>query len=1501
MASLFLSYAVVILLFIKFSQQHMPTYHVYGYLGHLFKYDLITKYDGVCKVSVIKVIDFASGNEKLPAWIFQDEFTDVNLLSGIPNKIGTFKLTVMLFGNDFGSFVKLCKTYFVKISILSHGIYNVLESYINHHNMAVNKNKLSDHYLGCLTSPKVYVLSLIFKSACFVDYRDLHHKGKRLNSHLNTEPDLLQILQHNSSHALYKQLFSLSMHVINSIEDVGDSDYGYIFSWPISCTTASEHQHKLYRRSLHSDFEDATQMKLSQWHLTSGLMRKKRETVEVFFGSISAIVGTPVEETSTVSVLRSFSVLGTSAVTMLSLSIPVSMLSFLQSSSKIPYTSSYGVKSKSFSSSAISVFIQPTSALFSSLYNKLTTSPLIKYSKSIQQSNSSSLAPLDSKKPKSSFRVRPTLLTTLNFTRITSTPTLNSQTVIITTLPESSSTIQRKLSNVSKTLVLHSSTLLFNRITSIPTLNSQTGIIPTQRNNSPTTQRKLSNVSKTLVLASSTSKFTRITSIPKLDSQTVITTTLPESSSAIQRKVSNVSKTLVLPSSTSKFSRNTSIPTLNSQTVIITTLPKKSSTIQRKMSDVSKTLVLPLSTSQFNRITSIPKTAIITTLLKHSPTTQTTVSNVSRTLVLTSTSHVASKDVVTSFLTIKLSSITGMGSVLESTKNIDNTSTFTKATDEVVTVTATRIHFTNKIFPSSQHSTLIYKTVSSMLKHSSTAPTATAVVSTLSSPVFSRTHRKDSHVSSLHITTSSVDSNTPPLSSTSILFTSKSVKPSVTSSSAYYESSTSFSYTSIMSKSSSVIFTFLFPTILNSPVTSSSFFSKKIPSSTLNKGLDTTSSTIRYLTSSSHTTPKLSIKSKFTPTASLISSSNFLHIQTTLFELTSATSMATTSKKTDIVSSIVVSAVDTSTMGTSSIISTKFLPATSSYNIYSVRSSTAFESKSSLLTMSKSTVPYTPSSIHTKSQTASQSSKTISTMRPSDIKTPPHSSIFEKVTTMISLSPFQKTQISQQPKTNSILATSQSNYKTRTKESSTALTSSLKTQLSKHKTSTIYSPSHTDVISSYLISSLKYSSSTKPISCVTVCTTSLNQTRITREASSISQYKSRIAVSSLATIHSYTQSSTIVFTTFKPDSPPQVKNPIGHQFASSGRLFQLRIPNTVFQDYEDGGTRNLSLKANTSIGDLLITSNWLIFNANTQTFTGIPLRQDFDAQGSNGVTITVSAADKSGNIAIDTFNIYIKEPMKSLTFVVFLTLSLDFTTFLKQKNLRVDIINRIARFYGTYESEDLYVSSLEEGSTILGWSNTSLGVNTCARESIGQIMEQVQTPHTNTPSERFSQFLLPEFPLIGVSSEYIGVCVENATASPPVTVPIVQDNKLNYLYYVIPITILGIILLIVLIIVLLFWRRNRKQDVRRYEKGRPALLPDEIELQKLAVQERVFENLPKSYIGPYEKDVVDAVSSISDSSYSSQESIRLPAEPPPAYVQPPPYKPPLFHLNQSEV
>lgn len=55
MASLFLSYAVVILLFIKFAQQHMPTYHVYGYLGHLFKYDLITKYDGMCEVSVIKV------------------------------------------------------------------------------------------------------------------------------------------------------------------------------------------------------------------------------------------------------------------------------------------------------------------------------------------------------------------------------------------------------------------------------------------------------------------------------------------------------------------------------------------------------------------------------------------------------------------------------------------------------------------------------------------------------------------------------------------------------------------------------------------------------------------------------------------------------------------------------------------------------------------------------------------------------------------------------------------------------------------------------------------------------------------------------------------------------------------------------------------------------------------------------------------------------------------------------------------------------------------------------------------------------------------------------------------------------------------------------------------------------------------------------------------------------------------------------------------------------
>ena len=381
----------------------------------------------------------------------------------------------------------------------------------------------------------------------------------------------------------------------------------------------------------------------------------------------------------------------------------------------------------------------------------------------------------------------------------------------------------------------------------------------------------------------------------------------------------------------------------------------------------------------------------------------------------------------------------------------------------------------------------------------------------------------------------------------------------------------------------------------------------------------------------------------------------------------------------------------------------------------------------------------------------------------------------------------------------------------------------------------------------------------------------------------------------------YSLTSSAIATTAKPDNPPQLLTPIGHIYAETGRRFYYQIPDNIFFDPEDGDTRNLTLECLTTSGESLASNSWLMFNPTSRILSGIPLINDFTKQASKALVLKLIAYDKSKNFAIDTFSLLIMKPLSSLTFTLSLTLAINYDDFHAQKNLRQALIERISQFYGDSSSSFIYLSSVVNGSTIVSWSNTSSGILTCNKQEIDQIVQTVQVQKTNTPSKAFLKFLLPEFPVLGLSSSYEGVCVITVATKVPVSVAR-SSNKMSY---IIPIVVFVVLILLVLIIVLFLYRRKRRRNRfftqgKIYEKGRPILLPDEVELKELPEKIRIFENLAGTYIGPLDDDEVDGQSSLSSStngSHSSFSSLEYipPLEPPPPYMAPPPYMPFFKH------
>ena len=219
-------------------------------------------------------------------------------LYGIPKEddVGTVILLITAVGSNTESQEYICNQLVWKITIEldPSSLVLALSQYI--------ENRTSDQngevsLQRCLSHPTIIIASLSISLKLGASTNPLVKLADLIADTLHVSREIIQVTDGSSSFAFHKQLKNLRILRYENVLKPDLSDNLYHVSWPIGC----EHDdvsifdiHKLHRRSLSS----VTDVKLNSWHLTSGSIdgevhaRKRRA---VFFGSITALEGTPLE------------------------------------------------------------------------------------------------------------------------------------------------------------------------------------------------------------------------------------------------------------------------------------------------------------------------------------------------------------------------------------------------------------------------------------------------------------------------------------------------------------------------------------------------------------------------------------------------------------------------------------------------------------------------------------------------------------------------------------------------------------------------------------------------------------------------------------------------------------------------------------------------------------------------------------------------------------------------------------------------------------------------------------------------------------------------------------------------------------------------------------------------------------------------------------------------------------------------------------------------------
>lgn len=381
------------------------------------------------------------------------------------------------------------------------------------------------------------------------------------------------------------------------------------------------------------------------------------------------------------------------------------------------------------------------------------------------------------------------------------------------------------------------------------------------------------------------------------------------------------------------------------------------------------------------------------------------------------------------------------------------------------------------------------------------------------------------------------------------------------------------------------------------------------------------------------------------------------------------------------------------------------------------------------------------------------------------------------------------------------------------------------------------------------------------------------------------------------------------------NEPPSKRNQVDHLNATVGQLLLYTVPEDTFYDKEDAHTRNLHLSLLTLEMKSVKKTNWLQFDEKNQEFYGIPM-----ASNVGQAEYLLLCEDRGGLSITDSLVVTVLPAPQTLYNVEFsMKLDIDYQSFIESPPMQRSFIERLATLFGDKNTNNIVLSGLSPGSTVVTWHNKSLPTNICPDNhilSLRQIM--LGDDEKITPAVGIA--LGPEFPVINAKLTPTGLCQGSLTSiiiepngGNTTDVTAVSHGEQYLIGLVIPTIVIAVMLLCAGFVACILYRRRRTgkmtvgdEDERQSfrSKGIPVIFQDELdERPEQSNKSPVIMKEEKPPLPPPEYQrgpplaTTALLSDTEDTPYqppppftSSRDSAR--PKPTPTYRMPPPYVPP---------
>lgn len=229
------------------------------------------------------------------------------------------------------------------------------------------------------------------------------------------------------------------------------------------------------------------------------------------------------------------------------------------------------------------------------------------------------------------------------------------------------------------------------------------------------------------------------------------------------------------------------------------------------------------------------------------------------------------------------------------------------------------------------------------------------------------------------------------------------------------------------------------------------------------------------------------------------------------------------------------------------------------------------------------------------------------------------------------------------------------------------------------------------------------------------------------------------------------------------NTKPVVNTPLRPVTLFSGQMLRYPIPMTTFFDNEDGNTRSLTLKMFSMSGAPLSLSNWIILDGASQVIYGLGFAQNIGIH-----QFLVSAVDSQGASAQTQLTIQVDKDLHQYNHIFSLDLNMDLSVLSNRVELRVELLDNLATYFGV-SSGDVRAVSISAGSS--GGSNfkfhfANVPYQPCPNNPTLEGL--IDKFGRKTVSTQLATALGSKFAMNGGSYKLLGDCSNKPTINKPV-------------------------------------------------------------------------------------------------------------------------------------